>query len=88
MSKTRFCEICKQPIEEERLEGSPETRLCIEHGKAIQSFGGEFIMRGTQSNLSKTGSLKKNYGDVSIERERNDAAMAKLRAEYGRRAGA
>lgn len=41
----RFCEVCKQEIENERAEHLPETRLCVEHARQIQDFGGEFRVR-------------------------------------------
>lgn len=80
--KTRPCEICGQMIDPERIEVIPETRLCVEHAKLIGKFGGEFIVTGTQASLGKSGSLKKNYGDVSVERRRNTVALQKLREEY------
>ena len=79
---TRPCEICGQPIDSERIEVLPETRLCVEHAKAIAKHGGEFIVTGTQASLGKGGSLKKNYGDISVEKKRNTEALRKLRAEY------
>jgi hypothetical protein len=80
----RFCEICKQQIEPERAEGVRDTKLCTEHARQAEKFGGEFIAVGTQSSLSKTGSLKKNYGDVGIERRRNFDGIAKLKEEFER----
>jgi hypothetical protein len=80
--KTRPCEICGQPIDPERIEVVPETRLCVEHAKRIAKYGGEFTVIGTQASLGKGGSLKKNYGDVSIEKKRNTEALRKLREEY------
>jgi hypothetical protein len=79
---TRPCEICGHPIEPERLEVVPETRLCGEHAKLIGQYGGEFIVTGTQASLGKAGSLKKNYGDVSVERKRNTEALRKLHEAY------
>ena len=80
--KRRPCEICGELIDPERIDVLPETRLCIEHAKMIGKYGGEFIVTGTQTNLGKSGSLKKNYGDVSIEKKRNTEALRKLREEY------
>jgi hypothetical protein len=76
---TRPCEICGQPIDPVRLETVPETRLCGPHARQIEKFGGEFIITGKQTTLSKSGSMKKNYGDVSIDRSRNTLAMEKLK---------
>jgi hypothetical protein len=78
-SKARHCEICKQEIDLERSEYIPDTRLCSDHARAIEKFGGEFIVLGTQGSLSKAGSLKKNYGDVGVEKQRNHEALRKLR---------
>jgi ribosome-binding protein aMBF1 (putative translation factor) len=80
--KTRPCEICGQPIDPQRIEILPETRLCVEHARSIGKFGGEFLVTATQASLGKGGSLKKNYGDVSIQKKRNTEALRKLREEY------
>lgn len=79
---TRPCEICNALIEEERLEAIPETRLCIEHAKAIQKYGGEFTVTGTYESTSKQGSLKHNYGGVNVSKSRNSTAIEKLRRDY------
>jgi hypothetical protein len=83
-TKTRPCEVCKKPIEEGRLEAVPDTRLCAEHARAIQKYGGEFILTATQERTSKAGSLKRNYGGVSTSKTRNHRAMEKLLDEYER----
>ena len=80
----RFCEICKQEIESDRAENFPSTRLCSKHAKEAQKFGGEFIAMGTQGSLSKTGSFKKNPGDVGVEQHRNVKGLAALREQYER----
>jgi hypothetical protein len=80
--KTRPCEICGQPIDPERIEVVPETRLCVEHAEMAGKYGGEFIVTGTQASLGKGGSLKKNYGDVSVDKKRNTEAIQRLRQEY------
>jgi hypothetical protein len=80
--KTRPCEICMTPIEAERIELVPETRLCAEHARQIQKFGGEFIVVATQERTSKAGSLKHNYGSVTTSKTRNHKAIARLRDEY------
>jgi hypothetical protein len=82
--KTRACEICGQPIDPERIEVVPETRLCVKHAQMIGKYGGEFIVTGTQASLGKGGSLKKNYGDVSVEKNRNTEALRKLCEEHER----
>lgn len=78
----RNCQVCGQEIPAERLECVPDTVLCIEHARQAQQYGGEFILRGVQSNLGKAGSLKKNYGDVDVFRKRNVAGILKLKQEY------
>ena len=79
---TRPCEICQTPIDPERIEVLPETRLCTEHARMIGKYGGEFKVTMSQERTSKQGSLKKNYGGVSTSKTRNHEAMEKLRNEY------
>jgi hypothetical protein len=86
--KTRPCEICGKMIPAERLEFVPETRLCVEHSRMIEQFGGEFTYKFTQTSLGKEGSLKKNRGDVSVaSKKRNNEAIAKLRRLYEEQQG-
>lgn len=65
--KSRPCQRCKVEIPVERLEVVPETRLCV---KCSQDVGGEFEIRAVSENLAKTGSLKKNYGGINIQKTR------------------
>ncbi|HET6880671.1 MAG TPA: TraR/DksA C4-type zinc finger protein [Pirellulales bacterium] len=65
--KRRWCARCKAEIPIERVEALPEARLCR---SCSQEVGGEFDLKFTQENLSKPGSLKKNYGGISIEKKR------------------
>jgi hypothetical protein len=81
-AKPRPCEICHELIALERLEVVPETRLCTAHAQAILKHGGEFIVTATQERLSKTSSLKQNYGGISTQKKRNTLAIEKLRREY------
>lgn len=81
-TKTRPCEICKQLIEPERIEAIPETRLCTEHAREILRFGGEFVVTTSTESLGKAGSLKKNYGGISMQKTRNKTALEKLRREF------
>ena len=37
----RLCVVCKKQIEEGRIDAIPGTRICVEHGKEIQKYGGE-----------------------------------------------
>jgi hypothetical protein len=69
-------------IEPERVEAIPETRLCVEHAREILRFGGEFVVTSATENLGKTGSLKKNYGGITMEKSRNKSAEEKLRREF------
>jgi hypothetical protein len=78
----RLCEICRLPIEADRAEAIPDTRLCTEHGREIARFGGEFIVSAEQERTSKAGSLKLNYGGITTARVRNTAAVARLRDEW------
>lgn len=84
MPTARSCEICKQPIDEDRLEAIPETRLCGEHARQVRRFGGEFIVTATQEKTSKATSFKHNFGGVATEQTRNHEAIAKLLDEYQR----
>lgn len=82
MAATRPCEICGVAIPEGRLEAVPETRLCVQHARAMDAYGGEFRTYATQTSLGKGGSLKKNYGDVSVARKRNLDGLRRLREAY------
>ena len=78
----RFCIVCKSVIDADRAEAMPETRLCSEHGRMIEDYGGEFLVSVAQERTSKQGSLKINYGGVSTSRTRNHEALDKLRDAY------
>jgi len=54
-------------IPEERIEVLPETRLCVQCSKAV---GSDFETAVVTENLAKTGSLKKNYGGISLKKKR------------------
>lgn len=82
MAATRPCEICGELIPEGRLEAVPETRLCVKHARAMEVYGGEFRTFTMQASLGKDGSLKKNYGDVSVKRKRNIDGLRRLREAY------
>lgn len=81
--KIRLCAVCNKDISE-RVEVLPETWLCREHAGEIEKYGGEFTVVASQESLGKAGSLKKNYGGVSVRRIRNRAALEKLQAEFER----
>jgi len=63
----RTCERCDAPIPAARVAALPGTWLCIE---CSEETGGEFVLVGKQENLGKAGSLKLNYGGVSVTRKR------------------
>jgi hypothetical protein len=65
--KQRRCARCQAEIPAERLEALPETRVCVACSRAI---GGEFEVTAVSENLAKSGSLKKNYGGVTIRKRR------------------
>jgi hypothetical protein len=66
-AKPRPCKRCKEEISAERLEGVPGTCLCV---KCSQEVGGEWQYSFTEENTGKAGSLKKNYGGISIQKKR------------------
>ena len=70
MSKSdepRWCERCSTPIPPARVKAIPGTLLCFECSEEV---GGDFIYTARQENLGKAGSLKLNYGGVSITKKR------------------
>ena len=79
---TRPCEICGQLIDPQRAEEDSKTRLCEEHAKQIGKYGGEFLASGTHDRTSKVGSLKKNYGGVTVTLRRNQEGIEKLKDDY------
>jgi hypothetical protein len=79
---TRPCEVCGRPIDPERVETVPETRLCTEHAREIDKYGGEFVVTYTRERLNKEKSMKPVYGSVTPSRRRNEAAIERLREEY------
>jgi hypothetical protein len=71
-----------KPIEMERIEAIPETRLCLDHAVKVKKYGGEFVMSATHDRTSKAGSLKKNFGGVSTKLSRNDRAIERLKDDF------
>lgn len=63
----RLCLRCHLLIPLERLEALPETRLCI---ACSQVVGSDFAVTVHSENLSKTSSLKKNYGGWTFHKKR------------------
>ncbi len=82
MARVRVCEICKQPIEQERAEVIPDTRLCVEHAREAEKYGGEFRLTAEQEKTSKKTSLKVNYGGITTARVRNQRAIDRLRDDW------
>lgn len=77
------CEICKQPIEPERFDSDPKTRLCSRHAEEIKKYGGEFKPAASEEKTSKATSLKHNYGGgISVTFIRNQEAIDQLREDY------
>jgi hypothetical protein len=79
---SRPCFVCKKPIELERLDAIPETRLCTDHGHAIQKYGGEFFLSAAQERTSKKSSMKVNYGGISTYSTRNHDALERLKEDF------
>lgn len=67
VDESRQCERCDATILPARVRAMPETWLCIE---CSQEVGGDFVYTATQENLAKAGSMKKNYGGISIKKQR------------------
>ena len=63
----RLCERCNAPIPSARVKAIPGTWLCIECSEEV---GGDYVYTATQQNLGKAGSLKLNYGGVTISKKR------------------
>jgi len=80
--KTRPCAVCMKPLEPDRIEGFPETRLCLVHAKEIEAYGGEFIVTATRDRTSKAESIKKNFGGVTTKMRRNYVALERLINAY------
>jgi len=63
----RWCEHCETQIPPARVKALPATLLCFE---CSEKLGGDFVYTAKQENLAKPGSLKLNYGGVSISKTR------------------
>lgn len=66
-TEQRTCERCDAKIPAARVAALPGTWLCIECSEEV---GGEFVLIAKQENLGKAGSLKLNYGGVSVTKKR------------------
>ncbi len=67
VAKPRPCKRCRAEIPAERLEAVPGTCLCVQ---CSQEVGGEWQYSFSNENTAKAGSLKKNYGGISIQKKR------------------
>ncbi len=65
--ENRQCERCGEDIPQARVQALPGTWLCRECSEEV---GGDFEYTATQENLGKAGSLKLNYGGVTVSRKR------------------
>jgi len=65
--EVRRCERCNEVIPAARVRALPGTWLCL---ACSQEVGGDFEYTATQENLGKAGSMKRNYGGVSIQKKR------------------
>src|SRR5690349_11472187 len=66
-NEKRRREMCDAEIPEARVRAIPGTWLCIECSEEV---GGDFVYTAKQENLGKAGSLKLNYGGVSVSKKR------------------
>ena len=66
-TEKRTCEKCNAEIPPARVKALPGTWLCV---ACSEETGGEFVLIAKQENLGKAGSLKLNYGGVSVTRKR------------------
>lgn len=65
----RPCERCNAIIPAARVRALPHTFLCLE---CSEETGGETVLVAKQENLGKAGSLKLNYGGVSVTTKLKD----------------
>lgn len=84
MNTSILCALCKKEIHPDRLEAIPETELCIDHAREAEGLGGEFVLTSSMEKISKSGSLKQNYGGVTATRWKNVTAMTLLFKKHGK----
>ena len=65
----RPCAHCGALIPAERLEVLPETEVCVTCSAEV---GGEFTLVAVAERTSKPGSLKLNYGGITIKKVRKE----------------
>jgi hypothetical protein len=57
--RVRLCARCKQPIEAERVECLPQTRLCVACARVVEKkYGGEFRTVVQSTKMGRPGGLK------------------------------
>lgn len=66
-ARPRPCKRCRAEIPAERVEAMPDTSLCV---KCSEAVGGEWDYTFASENIGKAGSLKKNYGGISLRKTR------------------
>ncbi len=66
-TETRTCERCDAEIPPRRVAAIPESWLCI---PCSEEVGGDFVYTAKAENLAKAGSMKKNYGGISVTKQR------------------
>jgi hypothetical protein len=77
--RVRLCARCKEPIDQERLEAVPKTRLCIECAAHVdETYGGEFRSRVKETKTGRPGAIKLTGVDYEVEMERNPHVPLRL----------
>lgn len=61
----RRCQRCREVIPPARVRALPDTRLCL---PCSQEIGGDYHVMVIPENLSKSGSMKRNYGAWTLKR--------------------
>jgi hypothetical protein len=82
-TRKRGSRIAVPPRRNETLPG-PGRSQPHRTAPAPLKVGGEFLVTARHERTSKAGSLKRNYGGVDIQKERNTEAINRLREEYER----
>ena len=67
MTDARLCQRCNAAIPAERVEAVPDTTICV---KCSQAIGGEYDLTVVPDSIGKAGSMKKNYGGVTMNKKR------------------
>lgn len=68
--KKKPCKRCSNHIPVARQRAMPETELCV---KCSEAVGGEFmVVAVAEERTSKPGSMKINYGGITVKKFRRD----------------